>query len=60
MPKKGYKSITVKTEVYNYFFNDWLKLKDEYAVKKGIRSFSAYITYQLGQLKKEDSGFQQK
>ena len=25
MPKKGYKTITVKTEVYEYFFNEWLK-----------------------------------
>ena len=46
-PKKGYKSITVKTEVYDYFFNEWLKVKEEYAIKKGIRSFSAYITYRL-------------
>ena len=53
-PKKGYKSITVKTEVYNYFFNEWLKVKDEYAIKKGIQSFSAYITYRLAQLINED------
>jgi len=33
-PKKGYKSITVKTEVYDYFFTEWLKVKDEYAIKK--------------------------
>ncbi len=34
-PKKGYKSITVKTEVYDYFFKEWLKVKDEYVYKKG-------------------------
>jgi hypothetical protein len=49
-PKKGYKSITVKAEVYDYFFNEWLKVKEEYAIKKGIRSFSAYVTYRLAQL----------
>ena len=53
-PKKGYKSITVKTEVYDYFFTEWLKVKDEYAIKKGIHSFSAYITYRLAQLINED------
>ena len=49
-PKKGYKSITVKAEVYDYFFSEWLKVKEEYAIKKGIRSFSAYVTFRLAQL----------
>jgi hypothetical protein len=53
MPKKGFKSITVKVEVYDYFFNEWLKVKDEYAIKKGIRSFSAYVTYLLAELVSE-------
>jgi hypothetical protein len=52
-PKKGYKSITVKAEVYEYFFNEWLKVKEEYAIKKGIQSFSGYITYTLAQLMKD-------
>jgi hypothetical protein len=54
MPKKGFKSITVKSEVYEYFFNEWLKVKEEYAIKKGIRSFSAYVTYILAQLINEE------
>ena len=54
MPKKGYKTITVKAEVYDYFFNEWLKVRDEYAIKKGIRSFSAYLTYSLSQLINEE------
>ena len=53
-PKKGYKTITVKAEVYDYFFNEWLKIKEEYAIKKGIRSFSAYVTYRFAQLINED------
>jgi hypothetical protein len=53
-PKKGYKSITVKTDVYSYFLNEWLKVKDEYAIKKRIHRFSAYITYRLAQLINED------
>jgi len=48
-PKKGYKTITVKTDVYDYFFKEWQKVKDEYAIKMGIRSFSAYVTYRLAQ-----------
>jgi len=36
--------------VYDYFFNEWIKVKEEYAIKKGIHSFSAYITYILAQL----------
>ena len=54
MPKKGYKTITVKAEVYEYFFNEWLKVKDEYAIRKGIRSFSAYICFTLAQLMEQD------
>jgi len=53
-PKKGYKTITVKTEVYDYFFNEWLNVKEEYTIKKGIRSFSAYVTYRLAALMTED------
>ncbi len=54
MPKQGYKSITVKTEIYDYFFGEWLKVKEEYVISKGIRSFSAYVTYRLAQLMDED------
>jgi len=54
MPKKGYKSITVKAEVYDYFFKEWLKIKEEYAIKKGIHSFSAYITSNLAELMNEE------
>ena len=54
MPRKGYKTITVKAEVYDYFFKEWLKVKEEYAIKKGIHSFSAYVTYLLAQLMNEE------
>jgi hypothetical protein len=53
-PKRGFKSITVKAEIYDYFFNEWLKVKEEYTIKKGIRSFSAYVTYRLSELMGED------
>jgi hypothetical protein len=54
-PKKGYKSITVKSDVYDHFFKEWLRVKEEYAIQKGIRSFSAYITYRLSQLITEET-----
>lgn len=54
MPKKGYKSITVKAEVYDYFYREWLRIEEEYAIKKGIRSFSGYVTYRLALLMNED------
>ena len=44
----------MKAEVYDYFFKEWLKVKEEYAIKKGIHSFSAYITYTLAQLMEEE------
>jgi len=50
MPRKGYKSITVKQNVYDYFFNEWSKVKEEYAIKKGIRSFSAFVSCRLAEL----------
>lgn len=50
MPRKGYKSITVTQNVYDYFYNEYSKVKEEYAIKKGIHSFSAFVTYRLSQL----------
>jgi hypothetical protein len=44
----------VKEEVYDYYYNQYLKVKEEYALKKGIQSFSSYITYILFQLIEED------
>jgi hypothetical protein len=54
VPKPGYKSITVKAEIYDYFFNQWLRVKEDYTINKGIRSFSAYVTYRLAQLMKDE------
>ncbi len=49
MPRKGFKTITVKENVYNYFYEEWLKQKSQLEIK-GISSFSAFITYKLNQL----------
>jgi len=40
--------------VYDYFFKEWLKVKDEYTIRKGIHSFSAYITSTLAELMNEE------
>ena len=52
--KKALKASLLRAEVYDYFFNEWLKVKEEYAIKKGIHSFSAYVTYILAQLINEE------
>jgi len=44
----------VKAEIYDYFFTEWLKVKEQYTIEKGIRSFSAYVTYRLAQLMNDD------
>jgi len=54
MPRKGYKSITVRDEVYEYLLNEWRKVKKEYMITKGITSFSGYVTYRLNQLMEQD------
>lgn len=44
----------MKAEVYDYFFDEWLKVKEEYVIKKGIGSFSGYVTYRLAELMAEE------
>jgi hypothetical protein len=48
MPKKGYKTITVKAEVYDYYHSTWQQRKKEYNIK-GVNSFSAFISYVLNE-----------
>lgn len=58
MPRKGWKSITVKESVYQYFKNEWEKNKEEYRLKFGITSFSGFITkkcYELMEKEKASS-----
>jgi len=53
MPRKGYKSITVKQHVYEYFYNEYSKVKEEYAIK-GVNSFSGYVSYRLSELLEQE------
>jgi predicted CopG family antitoxin len=59
MPKKGYKTITVKESVYNYFKEQWEKRKHELEVQ-GISSFSAFITHELNRLLEQEKKQNQK
>jgi hypothetical protein len=54
MPRKGYKNITVSDKVYDYFMHEYVKVKEEYAIKKGIRSFSAFVSMKLAELLEQD------
>ena len=53
MPKKGYKTITVKESVYNYFKEQWEKRKHELEIQ-GITSLSAFITHELHRLLEQE------
>jgi len=48
MPAPGFKSITVKDAVYDFFWKEWKKVEGtEYAIKHGITSFSGYVSHRL-------------
>lgn len=55
MPRSGFKSITVKEEVYNYFKDEYDKRASELRLQ-GITSFSAFCTkllYEMLQIEKQ-------
>jgi len=54
MPEKGYKSITVKQDVYDFLMKEYKAQKRDWLVRKGISSFSGYVTYRLNELMKLD------
>lgn len=54
MPPKGFKTITVQQIVYDYLMTEYNSQKDELAIKKGIKSFSAFVTYRLAELIEQD------
>ena len=52
MPKPGFKSITVSENVYERFFNAFLKNKKELEFKR-ITSFSGYLTSMIEEIMKK-------
>jgi len=56
MPRKGWRSVTVSEEVYEFFWKEWQQRKKEYKLKYGITSFTGFVTkllYELLQKEKE-------
>jgi len=47
MPAPGFKSITVRQDVYDYFMEEYKKRKVENRLEDGITSFSGYISKRL-------------
>jgi predicted CopG family antitoxin len=43
MPREGFKTITVRDEIYDTLWDLWAKNRKEYA-KNGITSFSGFVT----------------
>lgn len=59
LPRKGWKSITVSEDVYDYFWKEWQENKNEHKLKEGITSFSGFLTkilYELIQRETEGEG----
>ena len=46
MPYKGHRSVTIREEDYKYFWDLWQEQKEE-LMKRGVRSFGAFITRKL-------------
>ena len=60
MPERGYKSITVKQDVYDFLMKEYTKQKKEWLVRNGISSFSGYVTFRLNELMQQDKQHSQK
>lgn len=56
MPKDGFKSITLKNEVYEHLQAQYEKIKGPLAIC-GINSFSGFITYSLNKLYSDEAIF---
>lgn len=54
MPKKGWKSITVKEDVYDYFKKEYDKRKVENKLEDGITSFTGFINHRLYQMLQQE------
>lgn len=53
-PNKGFKSFTVREEIYNYWQERFLKDKDKMMRETGHTSFTAYMTKRLFDMKDID------
>ena len=56
MPKPGFKSITVSELVYDRFQDAYQKSREELS-RKGVKSFSGYVSYMLEEQMLKDEAF---
>lgn len=56
MPKPGFKSITVSDSVYDRFQNAYQKSREDLS-RKGVKSFSGYVSYMLEEQMLKDETF---
>ncbi len=56
MPKPGFKSITVSESVYNRFQDAYQKSQEDLS-RKGVKSFSGYVSYMLEEQMLKDETF---
>lgn len=56
VPKPGFKSITVSDSVYDRFQDAYQKSRDELS-RKGVKSFSGYVSYMLEEQMLKDETF---
>ena len=54
MPRPGYRTLTIREEIYIKLWNDYINSKKEWLIKNGITSFNGYITFRLCQSLEED------
>ena len=53
LPRKGYRSITVPDDVFEYFKAWWEKEKESYRIQ-GVGSFSGYVSRKLKELMEQE------
>lgn len=56
MPKPGFKSITVSEAVYDRFHDAYTNSKEDLS-RKGVKSFSGYVSYMLEEQMLKDETF---
>lgn len=59
MPRAGFKSITVKEAVYDYFFKKYQENQKYYQLEYGITSFGGFVTWLLKRMLDMEEGEEQ-
>lgn len=54
LPKEGFRSITVKDHVYNYFYKKWKQREGYYQREHGVTSFAGFATWLLNRMLEQE------